>query len=374
MAPHRDRLPRRRRARARLVPAGDLSLQFTGAPPGKTVHLRLRRAGTEFGVHAEFPLHGRRDLLVPGLPAGSFVVRAEIGDSWEPRVLAEASVVIAPGQRSSATLELPVVKQPITVRLGGTLQVPAAWKVAKPRVVFMLLDENLTGQKGWLHADLAQKDGASDVWRFRLPEKVQTGRYQGVVKPCGYRAAVLVAGGASEEIEIHVPPPVPVTVHVIDVATGETAPVRTISWNMQLPKGVSGYSPAQSKRNAETRRFELTAPQGTLYLDPGGDDYVATSHEGTRIGPDPSEVTLRVARVCEILVVLRAGGRPVPNANRVEVEAEPLQGEGSILVWGRRPTGPVCGSTNLASIDSVWRRPRATSPSSRSRSRRAAGR
>jgi hypothetical protein len=316
-----------------LEPAGDLDVEILGASADASTVLRVRDAQSQ--LYAEIPLAGRRSLALERLPEGVVWVAAEIGNPWsKPVVLAKGRATIERGRRSRVELELAPSPESVSVRLGGTVEVPAAWQLERFLLVAELLDPPLGGREAIVRlssSSMEHDEARPETWRWHIDE-AQAGRYELEVYPLAYSISLRVDAPGREDIVLAVPPPIELTVRVLDAATGAPAAVEYVHWHCRWPEWVRGGGAMQAEATADPGVWRLRAPETTVEVSASGGLY---RHASTTVDltQPPLEAVLRVERQYSVGLSLVSGGANVPWPNGLFVRWRPAVGGEERSAW-----------------------------------------
>jgi hypothetical protein len=314
---------------------GDLEIVPVGkvGDPG----LKVRAYGSDYVPVFELPLRPDRTVVVESLAAGSYRVKAEIGDYWsEPLVLGEAKVDVVAGTRASVTLTLKDPGPRAAVPLEGTLVLPTEWELGAFTLEFELHGTPLGGGDGrfTLESGYMQREGAaSSEWRWSK-EDVQPGRYEVLLREVSFRAILEVGEAGLRDARVVVPPPCVVLVQCIDEDTGLDVPDANVSWVGALPKGVRGWSNEEAKWDESARRWRFRAPQGEVHVSVHGGRY-ARAGEKVQARPGTNDVIVRLGRPTGLRVVLRDGQTDIPwsSSGDRHPQLESAEGQESYSSW-----------------------------------------
>jgi hypothetical protein len=315
-----------------LSRAGALKVTVAGKlPAANTVLVRIYRAEQHEPL-AEFGPGGGQFLEIEGLAPGTYELRLEHGEWFRnPRVLAQATVVVAVGATAQAELRSKAeVTAPARLALRGTVVIPEGWRV-EPGAVGVQLDP-LRGTDRWtssrrLHGSELQRGAAAGEYRFAFGDVV-AGRYTLVVTPSRHQQLVTVAEGRNENLRIEVPEPVEVVLRIVDSGTKAPRNGVMLHWNPQRPLGVMGGSLATAHAAADSNEIRFLAPVGRIEVMGHGEDY-EIGHRTLTVAPDEHEFELEARPIYGVKVALYEGSTKVPTGFRSgwQLDLRSLDGE-----------------------------------------------
>jgi hypothetical protein len=313
-----------------LSGGADLAIQVRGVASDSGTYLRLL---TEINQEqwVQLPLVNDGMIELGGLAPGNYRVLAGIGFYADSSLfLGEAEVVMRSGARTRCDLHLAAAPQPELVAAAGVIYVPEAWEVDQVWIWIHRLDpwigDHLLRRMPFVRTEAGPSDRTGfDAFRWHC-EDMPVGRYElGVTDPCHWIEFELPSGGR-DDLEVRVPPPVDLLVHVVDAETGRMEPIEDLTWQVTPSEGRSIGQPKAAQRLAPGE-FLIRAPACEVhfpayFLDP----YI----------PDPDRVdltttrehTLRVRRACGFDLMLLDGVAPValPVAWKPEVFSAAIGG------------------------------------------------
>jgi hypothetical protein len=255
-----------------LERGADLALDVRGVDPKAGACLRLRAAGSESGESPLFEVRLRSDgpLELLGILAGKYRAVAEIGPHWRsPVVLGEVPLELRAGERTEAVLELTQAPALELASASGTVYVPEAWKATTStlQLSLELLDTPLGGKEAHRTLGCTKTNSAREGFGayFWTDKGLQVGRYElSVFKP-QFSFVFEVPSGGRTGIELTVPPPIELLVHVVDDITGQPEDAGQLNWHPTWPEGVSGGGLAAADRTGPGE-FRIRAPAAEVEL------------------------------------------------------------------------------------------------------------
>lgn len=286
--------------RVELERAGRVHIHTPGPTLRHRAYVRVRatdRPGVGYRAFWNLEPNGR--CVLDGLPAGSYTARVEIG-KWfsRPKVLAEQSFTLGAGDAPELTLayEAPARVRAVPVR--GTFQLGAGWTIEK-RLFLQLrrLGPSAAGDartSATLQPGQGLERDAEHPNRYRMDAGLlQPGRYQVSLHEAGYIGLFEVPEDGNDELEIRIPPPVAVHVHVEGDVRGREPFLRQITWNGLPPKDFRSYGSREAKRASRDEPFVFQAPAGRISIRPS--HYVFQAEQNTfEIQGESQRIVLRV--------------------------------------------------------------------------------
>ncbi|QDV05096.1 hypothetical protein Poly30_05910 [Planctomycetes bacterium Poly30] len=295
--------------RVELSPAGSLELACEGLLP-KDARLRLR---TSNGLFADMQLRAESTTLA-GLPPGSYRVGLEVGDWFsQPAVLAEQEIEIVAGESTDVRLVLEARAAAIVAPLSGTLIVPAAWEIPQNSVTLRRMTPSVTGARAtssFKGKRLSEVPGEDGHFAFANPE-LEVGTYVITHFQLNWAQVFEHPPEGTLDYRLEVPPPIEVTVRVVQEGTNETPEgIERVIWCPVRPEGVEFGSMATAGKDAATGLFHLRVPEGKFTASArqagfASEDVVLDTASG-------SEFTLSVRPLAVCHVELRSEGKLVP--------------------------------------------------------------
>jgi hypothetical protein len=250
-----------------LERGADLALDVRGVEPKAGASLRLRADGGESPL-LEVDLRSDGPLELLGIPAGKYRAVAEIGPHWRsPLVLGEVPLELRAGERTEAVLELTQAPTLELASASGMLYVPEAWKASSLQLSLELLDTPLGGREA--HRTLgSSKTGSAragfDAY-YWMDSGLQVGRYELELFRPQFSFVFEVSTGGRTGIELTVPPPVELLVHVVDDVTGMREDAEQLTWHSAWPEGVTGGGLESAERTGPGE-FRIRAPAAEVEL------------------------------------------------------------------------------------------------------------
>ncbi len=310
----------------RLVSGGSLLVRVTGLDPD--VELRVR-------LYAETPGEGERAVAeqrpgggparFAGLIPGTYRLRAEVGDWWDPpEVLAEGTVDVAAGASATIELAVPLARLPEpATRLAGTLRLPEGFEDLE--ISLRLAPRN---RAPWRRADRgfarteAVAGGASGLRAWDLGA-VTPGPSVIVVDPLQLAFDVDVPRASRHEVSIELPPLGILRVRVTSARTGEPIPDALVEWSPARDPGLSPWQLQRAERDARSATSTVLSPVGPLDLHVRAPGH-ATADRREAVSAALREIDLALEPLPSFRVTLRDGAATVPFAwGRTRVRVVP---------------------------------------------------
>lgn len=318
--------------RVELEGGADLSVVVRGADPRAHARLRLRAEGPEGPLPPlmDTPLDADGPYEIGGLPPGLLRVRAELGE-WigDPTVLAEASVELVAGERRQVEILLQDPPALDLARAAGVVHVPRAWALERASVLLDLLDTPLEGRGGHSTVDAERGEPSRqgfDSFRWSRAD-LQVGRYELALLDPPYGIVVDLPRGGRDDLELVVPPPADLVVHVVDDATGEPVATSDLRWNPRGPEGSRNDRFEVARPGPQPGDFLIRAPAAAVELRLWLDEYLPYGAE-VDLSAGVREHTVRLQRAGGILITLRSGDTPLPIPATWSAEPRALTGTG----------------------------------------------
>ncbi|MCE9595307.1 MAG: hypothetical protein K8S98_14055, partial [Planctomycetes bacterium] len=321
-----------------LQRGGNLEVRVSGVDPSRPSELRLRESAQAL-PHAYVPLTSDGTVVLRGLPARPFQLRAEVGNLFlGPVVLAEASAEIVAGETARVSLELDHAPKLDLASVSGRLLVPKAWTAEWPMITLTLLDTHLGTAEAYQMTVATPSTTTAegfDVfdWNFA---SVQPGRHELAFYTSQVSIVIEAVPGANEGIELRVPPPTEVVVRVVDALSGEEALGVKVIWSPERPEGDHGGGAQDATYDAESHAYEIRAPGGPIVVRVLDWSYLPVVE---RIDASKDrEVTLRLQPACGIRLSLRDGDTQVTLPDSWWEHPEPESGtigKGSMMMRDR---------------------------------------
>lgn len=295
--------------RVELSPAGSLAVACEGIRP-KGARLRLR---TSEGLFADMQVRAESTTLTRLLP-GSYRVGLEVGDWFsQPLVLAEEEIEVVAGESTDVRLILEAPAAAIVAPLSGTLIVPAAWEIPRNSVTLRRMTPSVTGARAassFKGNRLSEVPGKEGHFVFANPE-LEVGTYVITHAQLNWKQVFEHPPEGTLDYRLEVPPPVGVTVRVVQEGTSETPEeIERVIWCPVRPDGVEFGSMATVGKDADTGLFHFRVPRGKFTASArqagfASEDVVLDTASG-------SEFTLSVQPLAVCHVELRSEGKLVP--------------------------------------------------------------
>jgi hypothetical protein len=295
-----------------LERGADLSVSVRGVDPAAGAALRLR-SESRFQPVADVDLRADGTLEFEGLVPGELRVVAEIGDAFRsPLLLGEQRVALIAGGRADVDLVLEAAPELAIARGAGTVFVPQAWKANGVTVQLQLLDpplgESLVEQD--IEAETVQSSRAGfDAFHWER-DGLQAGRYFLATRQPRIGVVVELPARGREDLDLEVPPPAELTVHVVDEITGQPVEVDELNWIAKPPEGVLGVEFERAFWDAQARVYRIRAPATEIELMAWAWQYQPYDEEIDLRGA-AGEHTVRLKRGCGLTLRLVDGETPV---------------------------------------------------------------
>jgi hypothetical protein len=298
-----------------LVPGGDLELRLEGAPPpadGRALlRLRLASGSPNAAPLFEQSIHAATTLRIESLPAEPIVAAVEIGPWMHPQnLLAAARIEIVPRTTTFHTLTLQPTPPDRLVPLAGRIRLPIEW----PKRYFVLCIQPLdgSGMEQRIRSDHMAPDPArQDVYAFDAGT-VAPGRYSLAVEGVGSPSWILdVPEAGTTSVWIEVPPPIEVSLRLVESATRELSDLAVIAWSCVSPDGTVVVRADMLARNEATGAFEFVAPEGAVAIRIFDSRY-RLLRETLEVAAGTATFEIAVEPSTALHLELSAGGRRLP--------------------------------------------------------------
>ncbi len=311
-----------------LERGADLALDVRGVEPKAGASLRLRADGGESPL-LEVHLRSDGPLELLGIPAGKYRALAEIGPHWRsPVVLGEVPLELRAGERTEAVLELTQAPALELASASGMVYVPEAWKASGLQLSLELLDTPLGGREA--HRTLGCSKTNSERAGFDAfgwtDKGLQVGRYElSVFKP-QFSFVFDVPSGGRTGIELTVPPPTELLVHIVDDITGQPEDAGELNWHAAWPEGVSGGGLATADRIGPGE-FRIRAPAAEVELMLWVWKYQPYDAR-VDLGSGVVEHTIRLQKGCGFELSMKDGETPIAFPDDWFPKIETIYGNG----------------------------------------------
>jgi hypothetical protein len=317
----------------RLVRAGALDVRLEPSDPERIL-LYLTRLDTE--------LHWQPDesggYRIRGLPPGRYTVRAQFTEWEESPGLAEAEVEIEPGITKELVLpirDLPPPPLPAKlVPLEGSLRVAPGWSEEDEApgncMTATISAVSLRGDSVYVEPD---EDGR--WWADPVPP----GRYYFRLAPWTWLQAVDVGPRGCTDVQLVVPPPCDVEVHLVD-GSGRPIPAGgDLHWHVKSPeveRELPFCAESRSTPCAGPGVYRFRAPVGTLVVGLWDDILYAEDTEVELRPGGLNGIDLKAVWNLSVDLAFKEGAMPVPAdpgfSDRIQVT--PLGGDGKLECCG----------------------------------------
>jgi len=283
-----------------------------GVDPAAGAVLRLRKE-SRFQPVAQVDLRADATLEFEGLAPGEVRVLAEIGDAFRsPLVLAEEPAKLAAGERTVVDLVLEAAPTLATARGAGTVYFPRAWGARDVSVLLQLLDTPLGGSLAEQNVKTSPMQSAREGFDAFHWERdgLQVGRYHLAVSKPLFGVVVELPPLGRADLDLEVPPPAELTVHVVDELSGQPVEIDELNWLAVQPEGVRGGVLERAFWDAGAEVYRIRAPTAEVQLMTWAWQYqpydeVLDLRGGLR------EHTVRLRRGCGVTLRLVDGEAPV---------------------------------------------------------------
>lgn len=288
----------------------------------------------------EVPVGERSFVELDSMAPGTYVARVELGRWYrDPTILAQEAVSVTAGGISETELQwqAPVVPDPGTLAL--TVACPVAWRECQSSVLFSMNMVSLryrgkptgsSSDRQRLTAGEPREVGELVLFDFGVVE-LPPGFHIASIGSFDYQSMVEVREGERGEHTIRIPDPARLVVTAVDIETGQPVPVESLGWHPKRPRQSMSGSLERVFPEGESSRFEFCAPVGTIEISLDGPYRV---HRDLEVVPGVNEVTLEANAVSKISFTFRDGDSLVPLDELAQVDAEPIEGEGGVVMWG----------------------------------------
>ena len=312
-----------------LARGADLSISVRGVDPAARALLRLRAEGV-FSPVVELALERDSAFELRGLPPGEYRAVAEIGEHFRsPLALGEVRAALTAGALTRVDLVLEAAPALATARGGGLVLIAEAWRVSSANISLNLLDTPLGGGEDTLffRADAAPspRDGF-EAFRWSR-EGLQVGRYELALHEPPYSVVVELPLGGSDQLDLEVPPPAELSVHVVDDLTGQPVETEELHWNPRRPEGVTGGGLETARRHPRGPGYLIRAPAAEIELMLWAMEYQPYSAT-IDLSSGLREHTIRLQRGCGLVLRLADGETPVAFPEGWDGQPKALGGAG----------------------------------------------
>jgi len=308
----------------RLEPSASLSLRFRGRAAKRSLFLQLNDLdglGTPCVLYTELPEGDRVEL--DGLLPGRYRLKLHDSDArfGGARDLEQDEIELVAGARAEVVWELAPPQTAFTCDLEGTVLVSAEWGLGS--LSLQLAPGGWAGARGRVPLRANAEETATEgrrEWRFRFPG-VQSGTWRlSTEDPAlGIDAEVEIGPDSCGPLEIDVPRPAFLTLHVLDEATGLAPATGKLHWKyadrtespIQPVSTPEDRGPAANMLIAAARPIEIVWHDGRVHR----------LLERIDLRPGEQQATLRVPRSCGIVVRCFDGERQIrlPALSRTDV-------------------------------------------------------
>ncbi len=302
----------------KLQPGGSLHATFEGASRASRLRIRLYQSSTpdlksiaEWGgdqLQRGPPLALDLDCL----PAGEYVLRAEVGKSEDPKILAQQAFAVAVGAQANIALLVPALPKPEKYEVEFTLKMDPSWSHEK----FDLLVDSQEFSKGsttpfeWIMASKWTRLEAG-VWKAK-PVLLEAGHYTCTIDELYFGADLQVGGDPHQQVLLEIPAQVQVIVHAVDVESGEPVEGAIYLCAWKAPQGEQFFGGHNGLSETSMGQVKLFAPLGQVRLEAFTPEYFMWKEQILDLGPGRNEITLKLQRNLRLEIVLREGEKVVP--------------------------------------------------------------
>lgn len=318
-----------------LVPGAELTLVVHGVIAGGSA---VRVYGASGVRVCEVAMEAGEPKTLTGLLPGAYTARVELGARYDmSRTLAEEQVVLEPGGRARVELHPEAVVVAEKAVAAGVLVVPPAWGPLDLRLYVSRVGPTTDGSRARAALgsdDLTPRAGDPGALGFEFPA-MEVGRYVLDVGPLNWTTSYELPPGGREDLRIELPPPVELTVVVVEASSGLPADIDGIAWHPKRPEHAYFGQSTTVDDPVGPGRFRFRVPAGGVNVSTTGDRYAyARGQVDTRT---TRELVLQVRGSVGVTVELRDGERtlPWPTPHKFAVEALD-EGGGGVVSSGQR--------------------------------------
>jgi hypothetical protein len=299
-----------------LAGAGALQVKVSGLLPTAVEKLavRLYQGEAPESPSAEFPMRGSYPPAIEDLTPGHYEVRLEFGDWYRnPVRLGRASIDVAAGKTTEVELQVTnSPAQPKRTSLAGIVVIPREWNAAPDAVCLDL--RPIQGTERWterqyLRAGDLRRGEREGEYGFAFGD-LPTGRYALRVEPGGHQQVVRLGASGTSDVRIEVPPPVEVTLTIVDGSSRRPRNGVSLLWNPEWPAGVTSGSPESVHAEPDANQIRFVVPAGRIVVMGSGDDYEL--YDTLRVSGDQREFEVETKPVYGVKVALYEGNARVP--------------------------------------------------------------
>jgi hypothetical protein len=295
-----------------LERGANLSVSVRGVDPAAGAALRLRRE-SRFQPVADVDLRADGTLEFEGLVPCELRVVAEIGDAFRsPLVLGEQRVALIAGGRAEVYIVLEAAPELEIARGAGTVFVPQAWRLHEVTVHLQLLDPPIGEALVELDVEAGTAQSARagfDAFHWER-EGLQAGRYFLATRKPVIGVVVELPPLGRDDLDLEVPPPAELTVHVVDEISGQPVELDELNWIAKPPEGILGLELERAFWDEQARLYRIRAPATEIELMAWAWQYQPYD-EVLDLRGTPSEHTVRLKRGCGLTLRLVDGETPV---------------------------------------------------------------
>jgi hypothetical protein len=227
----------------------------------------------------------------------------------------------------------------VRAELSGTISIPDAWHVTDPSLNAWLLTPTRSGTRPFNPVSLLEPlPGQAGTWRWTAG-KIEVGRYALRLYEPPFLTTIDLEAHGLRDASIEVPPPVELSIRVVDERSGGPTDVETIQWAGPDPGGTWGAPGDHKTVDYDTGLFTLLVPRGSVTV---------SSFTGEEFDFEPvqiearalrSEHTIRAQRVTAVILDILDGTEVIPFGDvwfdNVDIEPIGHAGKGYLKGPGR---------------------------------------
>jgi hypothetical protein len=321
-----------------LVPGGEVEISITGIDSARASSLRFHplEPSESRRFQVESRLEGDGIQRFEAVPRGRYRAAIEVGPWWnKPHVLASGEFEVVAGTTVHVSLHVADAPPIVFASLAGTLSIPVEWDVDRPGLTAELLGTSASGRDHFGIDTISRHPPQLEKWQWDAGS-VEVGSYELRLHTPPYSAVVEVGVHGRRDVALSVPPPVEVSVHIVDEQTGRPIEADDFGWHPRWPSTITGGSVESAQRDGVTGAVLFRAPEGPVVLSWGGD--VLESEEVEVLVTYPrSEHTLRARQQTAIRIEIKDGERTVRSLVGHEIRVEAVGHGGHTKGWRSGP-------------------------------------